>query len=420
MLTAKARTVIVADSILSPDLTDYLHRRGMFCWVTAKNGEVEAVANAVFCGVDGIVMADTSAAWNYLEQFRDYPTVRMKPTVVAHRGVSHNGKYLENSLKSVAAAVDMGVYFIEADLTMTADGQLIVFHDDTIDRLLLGSGSVSDYTLDELKKIPMRADVSERVMSADEFIEAVIKLYPEIDIVFSLELKDRFSEKSFYAVQELMQKNPQYYERTIINDYVTRDKVRETLGNIGIRGHMDGEVLPTGWDNNAELANILITTRRENIWWTRLTHGVPWYSFDQIHDSLFPQMYARSVPLLVGWQDDPQTIMHDILNGIPIFTGNVPCIESFIWGIDSSDIYINDASDVDVSVQVEAFSYKSLNATPDGFYVLSEENDCKLYYEGGKLHASGSGCVVIQWYIDCFYNNEQYRVYSLPIRVVVQ
>ena len=50
-----------------------------------------------------------------------------RPLIIAHRGFS--GRYPENTLASVRAALQLGVDFVEIDVQETADGELIVFHD---------------------------------------------------------------------------------------------------------------------------------------------------------------------------------------------------------------------------------------------------------------------------------------------------
>jgi glycerophosphoryl diester phosphodiesterase len=73
----------------------------------------------------------------------------------AHRGL-HDAALPENSLAAFKAAVDAG-YGIEMDIQMSADGQAMVFHDETLDRLTARKGPVLDLTAAELCQIPLRA-----------------------------------------------------------------------------------------------------------------------------------------------------------------------------------------------------------------------------------------------------------------------
>jgi glycerophosphoryl diester phosphodiesterase len=73
----------------------------------------------------------------------------LRPTAFSHRG----GRLLwpENTLYAFQQSYDLGFRFFETDLHLTKDGQIVLFHDDYLDRTTDGSGDVWDYTLDELK-----------------------------------------------------------------------------------------------------------------------------------------------------------------------------------------------------------------------------------------------------------------------------
>ena len=77
------------------------------------------------------------------------------PRVCAHRGF--NTIAPENSLAAFGAAVAMGAEEIEFDLWFTKDGEVVSIHDSTLDRVSNGSGSVWDYTLDELRQLDFGA-----------------------------------------------------------------------------------------------------------------------------------------------------------------------------------------------------------------------------------------------------------------------
>ena len=72
----------------------------------------------------------------------------------AHRGL-HNDVIPENSMEAFARAVDAG-YGIELDVRVSSDGELMVFHDETLDRMTAESGKFIERTAEELKKIKLR------------------------------------------------------------------------------------------------------------------------------------------------------------------------------------------------------------------------------------------------------------------------
>ena len=70
---------------------------------------------------------------------------------IGHRGA--NGYLAENTLESIKHAINLGVNGIEIDVHVCATGELVVFHDFTVDRITNGSGKISDLTISELKKL---------------------------------------------------------------------------------------------------------------------------------------------------------------------------------------------------------------------------------------------------------------------------
>jgi glycerophosphoryl diester phosphodiesterase len=70
--------------------------------------------------------------------------------VVGHRGSSAHRP--ENTLPSFELAVEQGVDAVELDVHLTADGQLAVIHDDTLDRTTDLSGPVVEKTMDQIRK----------------------------------------------------------------------------------------------------------------------------------------------------------------------------------------------------------------------------------------------------------------------------
>jgi len=74
-----------------------------------------------------------------------------RPLIIAHRGFS--GRYPENTLASVRAALELGVDWVEIDVQETRDGELIVFHDYRLNRICGARGRVRDRTLAEIRRL---------------------------------------------------------------------------------------------------------------------------------------------------------------------------------------------------------------------------------------------------------------------------
>jgi glycerophosphoryl diester phosphodiesterase len=77
------------------------------------------------------------------------PFLDPMPTVIAHRGDSAN--YPENTLPAFLSAQAMHIDVIETDVHLSGDGELVIWHDPTLERNTNGSGRIEDHTLEQLK-----------------------------------------------------------------------------------------------------------------------------------------------------------------------------------------------------------------------------------------------------------------------------
>ena len=110
-----------------------------------------------------------------------------KTKVWAHRGAS--GYAPENTLDAFRKAVEMGADGIELDVQMTKDGELVVIHDETIDRVSNGKGWVKDYTYEELKKFNFNKTHLEYTMEEIPTLEQVYLLIKPTNLTINVEIK---------------------------------------------------------------------------------------------------------------------------------------------------------------------------------------------------------------------------------------
>jgi glycerophosphoryl diester phosphodiesterase len=105
---------------------------------------------------------------------------------IAHRGLHdpHAGRF-ENTLAAAKAAIAKG-YGIECDVQDTADGEAVVFHDLTLDRLTVEKGLVRERTARELTGIAI-GGTAERIPTLSAFLARLAGRVPLI-----LEIKSRF------------------------------------------------------------------------------------------------------------------------------------------------------------------------------------------------------------------------------------
>lgn len=86
---------------------------------------------------------------DFTQMKRADPFSAEHPIAFSHRG--GRLRWPENTLLAFRNSAELGYQYFETDLHLSADGVLMVFHDDTLDRTTDGSGPINDYTADELK-----------------------------------------------------------------------------------------------------------------------------------------------------------------------------------------------------------------------------------------------------------------------------
>ena len=108
------------------------------------------------------------------------------PEIWGHRGCRGPGNPPENTLAAFREAVVQGANGVEFDVMRTADHQVVVFHDEKLDKLTNGRGRLKAHTLAELKKL--------RVMGSDEQIptlqEVLAALNSDDRFILNIEIKD--------------------------------------------------------------------------------------------------------------------------------------------------------------------------------------------------------------------------------------
>ncbi len=100
------------------------------------------------------------------------------PIIFAHRGASAHAP--ENTLAAFELAVEQGADGIELDVKLTADGQVVVIHDPTVDRTTGAHGRVKDMSLAELRSLEAGSFFSakfqsEKIPTLEEVFESVGK-----------------------------------------------------------------------------------------------------------------------------------------------------------------------------------------------------------------------------------------------------
>ena len=78
-------------------------------------------------------------------------TMRQGPIIFAHRGGSEEAP--ENTMSAFAHTYEAGIRHVETDAHITADGKVVLCHDETVERCYDGTGTIAQMTWRELSKL---------------------------------------------------------------------------------------------------------------------------------------------------------------------------------------------------------------------------------------------------------------------------
>ena len=165
--------------------------------------------------------------------------------IYGHRGAS--GYAPENTLEAFRLSMEMGADGFELDVHLSSDGELVVIHDETVNRTTNGTGAVRDLTLAQLKeldacngketyrgaRIPTQAEVFDLIRNTHHLVNVEVKtdgiFYPEIEekcIALAKEkgVEDRVLYSSFnhYTLMKLRQLKPDAKLGMLFGDVMVR------------------------------------------------------------------------------------------------------------------------------------------------------------------------------------------------------
>ncbi|WP_434037566.1 glycerophosphodiester phosphodiesterase [Formosa sp. 4Alg 33] len=113
--------------------------------------------------------------------------MKSKCLVMGHRGAK--AYIAENTLESIQKALDFNVDGIEIDVHCCATGELIVFHDFTLDRMTNGEGELAKHALSELKLLKVNKQFA--IPTLDEVLDLIDR-----KCILNIELKGKSTAKA--------------------------------------------------------------------------------------------------------------------------------------------------------------------------------------------------------------------------------
>jgi len=130
---------------------------------------------------------------------------------IGHRGAK--GYVAENTIASVKKALSQNVDGIEIEEHKCASGELVVFHDFTLDRLTNGSGEISKFTHNELKKLKVEGEF--KIPTLNEVLDVIDK-----QCLVNVELKGKETPlESAIIIEEYVKHHNWKYDDFIVSSF---------------------------------------------------------------------------------------------------------------------------------------------------------------------------------------------------------
>lgn len=213
----------------------------------------------------------------------------MQPELMAHRGNSAVAP--ENTLAAFAEALKTPAQSCELDVHLSADGEVIVMHDATVDRTTNGTGAIADLTLAQIKALDAggwfgKRFVGEKVPTLAEVVALVgdkVKL--------NVEIKSAADPDSSLKVVQIL-RDGGILEQSMISSFGLQ-ALLET------RKHWPKGTLAliTGKGSDLQIA---------------IDHGMQWFNiyYHEVDEALVKRAHAAGLKVMIWTMDDPDLWAH--------------------------------------------------------------------------------------------------------------
>jgi len=148
----------------------------------------------------------------------------------AHRGAM--ATHPENTIPAFRAAIEAGAQMIEFDVWHTKDNEMVVLHDETVDRTTNGTGRVADLTLQEIKKLDAGSwKSSEFIGTRIPTLAEVVKEMP-YNIWLNVHVKGKGNLPAMVAKE--LEKDSRLHQAFMACDAIAANKAKQAVPQIMI------------------------------------------------------------------------------------------------------------------------------------------------------------------------------------------
>ncbi|MDD6193875.1 MAG: glycerophosphodiester phosphodiesterase family protein [Lachnospiraceae bacterium] len=279
----------------------------------------------------GVTKEETLSMTDIMEQFLQSDKGLRKGAMVeekehvgiwAHRGLSM--KCPENTLLAFEKAAQIpNIRGIELDVQLTKDGQVVVFHDETLERVTCGSGRLMDYTLQELREI--------KIKNSEDIVPACREEYVRIPT-----FEEVLNVLKSYCVEKNIRINVEF-KTGVIHYPGIEEKTYEIVQKYEMEQYM---VYSSFWAESVKRIKEIDICCETAMLAGTLSDCIKWGDYARA-DALHPSVSGLDCQLPERWKTKPVRAWNSIesLYHNDRGTNNLDLREYVLWGV--TDIFTN-------------------------------------------------------------------------------
>lgn len=408
---SRAKVILLSESAISYDNVQYLQTLLMTVWSKTADTQVSYL-KAITAGVNGMVTADRATLEQMFTKYFVKNTMIRPFNIIGHRGIPSLAQ--ENTVAGSLLAYEKGATMIEMDVYVSADNQIIVMHDGTIDRTTNGVGNTESFTVAQLQKYVVDGNTSfksEPIPTLEDYFKA---FKDKKDAKLIVEIKSGASTKIEPLLKELIQKYDMADQINVITFSESHmNSMRSQLPNISV-GYLTGGIALNESEPLVSLEAILAKIQ------PMATTFNPSYANGTLGPNLLREASYRGITMWPYTINNNADLHNYILYGTHGITTNyAQYVTNYAkrLTVPASEITVGE-SGTEFELTKTTYGHKTLSAVKDARLVVVEADGLDVSYANGKLSAKGTGTATVFFQLTVnMTNGKTYAICSEPVLV---
>lgn len=397
-----AKIVLLDAAYAVKSNTEYLQRLADSVWFRADTETNTEICTMITAGANGILVQDETQAYKIFS-FLGNNAVTRKIFVIGHRGLPSSVP--ENTTEGAVAAAKAGATHVECDIHLTADGSVVVCHNDTTGAMYNQDLIIEESTLSDLKSLQLKEPtVGYEDCRMPEFTEYLSALKSTSANIF-IEIKSKQNRCVDEAVKIIKQLGMQ--DRVYFISFYSEQLAYLHTAYPEFSGGYLADV-PTGIGPESIVKQSLLRLRKDNFTCNPSQSGCT--------DIFMTYMAARGItvwPWTVNNLDDFISLFNAGASGIT--TDHADWVSDFVADLSSPSSYVfeyRSGTVGNISVTATTYDGTQTQVVPK-MKIIDDDGTSIKMDESGNISASKAGTATVLFEYSQKYKEEGTRSYSV-------